>query len=112
VELGYDDNMFNMLGGNVDSFLSLGYFCGYDASLDPYCIFLEDLPRKIIWSTFFNPSYDFSKAFDKVKRTLVVFGMILDITSYLLFPKLWSQEFDKLLHMLTASDLMSQVLTS
>ena len=38
--LGYEDNMFNMLGGNVDNFLSLGYFCGYDASLYPYCIFL------------------------------------------------------------------------
>ena len=45
VNLGYEDNMFSMLGGNVDNFLSLGYFCGYDASADN--------PRKIMWNTFF-----------------------------------------------------------
>ena len=48
VGLGHAGKMFNMLGGNVDNFLSLGYFCGYDASLDLYCIFLVDKPRKIM----------------------------------------------------------------
>ena len=48
VDLGHAGKMFNMLGGNVDNFLSLGYFWGYDASLGPYCIFLVDAPRKII----------------------------------------------------------------
>ena len=48
VDLGYEDNMFNMLGGNIDNFLSLGSFRGYDPSIDTYCICLEDLPRKIM----------------------------------------------------------------
>ena len=47
IDLGYEDKMFNILGGNVDNFLSLGYFSWYNASLDPYCVSLEDLPRKI-----------------------------------------------------------------
>jgi len=36
VDLGSVGNMFNMLCGNVDNFLFLAYFCGYDASYDPY----------------------------------------------------------------------------
>jgi len=48
VYLGHASKTLNLLGGNVDSFLSLGYFCGYDASLDLYCIFLVDKPRKIM----------------------------------------------------------------
>ena len=31
VYLGPADKMFTMLGGNVDNFLPLGYFCGYDS---------------------------------------------------------------------------------
>ena len=27
-DLGYEDKMFNVLGGNVDNFLSLGYLVG------------------------------------------------------------------------------------
>jgi len=48
VDMGHDNNMFNMLGGNVENFESLGYLCGYNAALDPYCIDLVDLPRKIM----------------------------------------------------------------
>jgi len=48
VDLGYEDNMFDMLGGNVDNFLSLGYLSGCDASFDLYCIYLVDRPRKIL----------------------------------------------------------------
>ena len=40
VDLGHAGKTFTMLSGNVDNFLSLGYFCGYDASLDLYCTFL------------------------------------------------------------------------
>jgi len=47
VNLGHEDNELNMLGGNIDNCLSLGYFSGYNASLDPYCIRLEDFPGKI-----------------------------------------------------------------
>ena len=47
-DLGYKDNMFSMLGGNVDKFMSLGYFSGYNAFLDPYFMYLMDAPRKIL----------------------------------------------------------------
>jgi len=89
-DLGYENNVFDVLSGNANNFVSLGYFKGCDPSIDPYCVCLRDLPKKITWTTFFNPSYDFSKVIDKVKRMLNVFGTILVITSYLLFSKLWS----------------------
>jgi len=112
IDLDYEDNKFNMLGGNVDDYASLGYFRGSDPSIDPYCLSLEDLPRKIMWSTFFNPSYNFAMAIDKVKWILIVFAVILIISSYVLFSELWSQEFDKLLRVLTVSDLKGRVLKS
>ena len=49
IDLGYDENMFNMLGGNLDDYVSLGCFSGYNASLDPYYMCLGDLPKKITW---------------------------------------------------------------
>ena len=36
--LGHEDNKFNVLGGNVDNYLSLGYLRGYDPSINPYCV--------------------------------------------------------------------------
>ena len=42
VDLGYDDNMFHMLGGNVDHFEFLGYL----SALDPYRLSLMGMPRK------------------------------------------------------------------
>jgi len=71
MDLGYDDNMFNMLGGNVETFESLGNFSRYDATLDPYYIYLVDKPRKIIWNPFFDFSFDFSLAFTLTKRALI-----------------------------------------
>jgi len=50
--LGHEDNMFHMLGRNVDHFESLGNFSRYDAALDPYCMNLVDTPRKIMWTPF------------------------------------------------------------
>jgi len=44
-------------------------------------------------------------AFDEVKRILIVFGMILVVASYLVFSNL-----DKLLRVLTTSNLTGQVL--
>jgi len=38
VDVGNEDNMFNVHGGNVYSLESLGYFRGYDDALDPYCL--------------------------------------------------------------------------
>jgi len=50
VNLGYEDNMFSMLGGNVHDFVSLSYFRGHDPSIGPYCVCLEDLPKKVMWT--------------------------------------------------------------
>jgi len=46
VGLGNEDKVLNTLGGNVETFESLGNFSGYDAALDPYCINLVNKPRK------------------------------------------------------------------
>jgi len=63
VDLGHEKHMVIPLGGNNETFESMGYFRGYDAARDPYCIDLVDLPRKIMWHTFFNFSFDFCMAF-------------------------------------------------
>ena len=61
VDLGLEDNLFNMLKGNaIDKNWSLGTFGGYNPSLDPFHVYLVDLPRKITWTTFFDHSFDFS----------------------------------------------------
>ena len=105
VDLGHAGEMFNMLGGNVDNFLSLGYFCGYDASLDPYYIFLVDNPRKIMWNTFLAFYFDFFMAFTLLKRALTFFAVIMFMLFYCNAWKLYIEEFDKLLRSLTMSDL-------
>ena len=104
------DNMFNMPGGNIDNFLSLGYFCGYDVSLDSYCVFLVDKPGKIIWNTFFAFSFHFSIGFAVMKRALTFFVVTIFMLSYFYAWKLYAKEFDKLLRALTMSDLMREVL--
>jgi len=43
---------------------------GYNPSFDPYYAYLEDMPGKIEWNSFFDHSFDFSMAFDKGMRTL------------------------------------------
>jgi len=87
-DLRYENNVFDVLGGNVNNFASLGCFSGFNTSLDPYYMYLEDL--KIMWIIFFNPSYDFSMAIDDVKRIPILFSVVFIITSYLLFSTLWS----------------------
>ena len=47
IDLGYEEKMFDVLVGNVYNFLSLGYFSGYNASIDTYCVGLGDLRKKI-----------------------------------------------------------------
>ena len=44
--LGYDNNMFDVLGGNADNFMSLGHFSGYNTSIDAYCMYLMNAPKK------------------------------------------------------------------
>ena len=83
--------------GNVYSLESLGYFRGYDAALDPYCLNLVDVPRKILWNNFFSFSYDFSMVFIFIKRGLIYFVFILCMLSYLQACEPHVMAFDKLL---------------
>ena len=76
---------------------SLGDIRGYTSSFDPHCAYLEDVPRKIMWSTFFDHTFDFFKAFDKFKRALTIFVMILLVFSYSHHFEMHAMEYDKLL---------------
>jgi len=81
---------------------SLGNIRGYNASLDPYYTYLEDVPRKIMWSTLFHHAFDFFMAFDEFKRPLTLFAQ-----SFLVFSsshnfKIHATTYDKLLRVLTA----------
>jgi len=104
IDLGHENNMFNMLGGNVENFESLGYLCGYNVALDPYCIDLVDMPRKIMWNTFF----DFSMTL--TLRGLILFFVLICMFSHCQACEPNAVAFDKLLRALTASDLSSRVL--
>jgi len=109
-DLGYEDNMFNMFGENVDNFMSLGYFSGYNTSLDPNCMYLVDAPGKIMWNTFFDFSLDFSMAFGLLKRALTFFVIFIFMLSYSQACEPYAMVFDKLLRAMIVSDLMSRVL--
>jgi len=104
-DLGNEDNMLNMLAGNVDNFLSLGYFNGYDASLDSYCTYLVDAHRKIMWNTFFDFSFDFSIVFDLMRRALTFFNVLILTLCHYHAYKSYAVAFDKLLRALVASNL-------
>ena len=54
VDMGNVENVLNTLGGSAFTFRYLGNFSGFDAALDPYCIYLVDNPRKVMWNPFFN----------------------------------------------------------
>jgi len=106
-DLGYENDMFSMLGGNVDSFMSLGYFSGYPTSLDPYYMYLVDAPRKIMWNTFFDLSFDFSIVCGLMRRALTFFNVLILMLSHYHACESYAVMFDKLLRALTESDLMS-----
>ena len=90
---------------------SLGDVRGYNPSLDPYCAYLEDVPRKIMWSTFFDHDFDFSMALDKYKRALTLFAQSLLVFSYSHHLEMHAQAHDKLLRALTASELTTRILS-
>jgi len=73
--LGNEDHVLNLLGGNNENVESLGFLCGYDATLDPYYIDLVDLPSKITWNTFVTFPFDFSMAF--TLRGLILFFVLI-----------------------------------
>ena len=51
--------MFDVLGGNVVNFVSLGCFSCYNASVVPYCMYLVDENRKIMRHIFFDFFFPF-----------------------------------------------------
>ena len=109
VDMGNENTMFHMLGGNVETFEFLGNFSGHNATLDPYCINLVDKPRKIMWSTFFDFSFVFSMA-------LNLGGLILFFVLILMFSLSHACEphaaaFDMILRALAMSALDSRALT-
>jgi len=53
---------------------SVGDIRGYNPSFAPYSAYLEDMPQKILWSIFFDHTFDFSMAFDEFKRPLILFA--------------------------------------
>jgi len=83
---------------------SLGTFRGYDPSLDPYSLYLESMPLKTMFVTTFTSFTDFSMAFDKFMRALVIIPAFLFKCSYLHSYEFHAQVFDKLLRALTASE--------
>jgi len=66
-------------------------------SFDPLCAYLEDLPRKVTWSTFFDHAFDFSMTFDKFKMALTLFVTSLLVFSYLHHYKMHALAYDELL---------------
>jgi len=61
---------------------SLGDIRWYHPSFDPYCAYLEDVPIKVMWSTFFDQASDFSMLFDKFKMPLTLLVPFLVVFSY------------------------------
>jgi len=82
VHMGNEDNTLNALGGNLETFESLGNFSRYDAALDPYCIYLVEKHGKIMRNTFFAFSFDFSMASSLLKRALTFFSLNLCMLSH------------------------------
>ena len=53
-----------VIKGKVSDYIEpLGTFSGYNPSFDPYRLYLETIPLKIMFTTAFNFFADFSKAF-------------------------------------------------
>jgi len=89
---------------------SLGDIRGYHPIFDPHCAYLEDVPRKIMWSTFFDHVFDFSMAFGKFKRPLTFLALSFAVFSYLHDFEMHAVTYDKLLRALTASTSSTRVL--
>ena len=99
-------NFHDMLQGEMlDCMDSLGTFRGYDPFLDPYGVYLKSQPLKIMFVTASNSFTDFSKAFAKFVRALVLMYAFLFKCFYLHTSEFHAQVFDKLLRALTASEL-------
>ena len=73
------------------------------ATLDPYCIYLVGKPRKIMWHTVFDYSFDFSMVL--TLRGLILFFVLSFMFSHSHACEPHAVEFDKFLRALMASDL-------
>jgi len=60
----------------LDYHWSLGTIGGHNPSLDPFHVYLVDLPKKIMCTTFLYHSFDFSKVDDKFMRALTIINVI------------------------------------
>jgi len=67
--------------------------------------------RKIVWSTFFGPTFDFSMAFGKFKRPLTFLASSVVVFSYLHHSEMHVVTYDKLLKALTASESSTRLLS-
>ena len=63
-----------------------------------------------MWSTFFDHTFNFSMAFDKFKRAITFFSMILLVFYYSHHFQMRTAAFDKLLQALITSKLKIRVL--
>jgi len=71
------------LTGIRSTLQSLGIFREYDPFLDPYGLYPEDIHGKIMLTIAFNYSTDFSKAFDKLRKALIIIHGFMFGCSYL-----------------------------
>jgi len=83
----------------------------YNPSVDPYFAFLADVPRKIMRSTFFDHTFDFSMAFDEFKRPLTLLALSFVVFSYSHHRKINAIIYDMLLRALTPSKLRTRLLS-
>ena len=70
-------------GNEVDCSETLDTFRGYNPSLDPYNLYLEHSPRKIVLILAFDYCTDFSNALDKFRGALIIMRAFIFTCSYL-----------------------------
>ena len=88
----------------------LGDIRGYNLFFDPYCAHLEELLTKIMWSTFFDHTFDFYMAFSKFKRPLTLVASYFLVFSYLHHFEMHAAIYNKLLRALTTSKWVGLIL--
>ena len=74
--------------------------------------YLEDVPRKIMWSPFFDNGFDISMAFGMFKRPLTFPASSFAVLSFLHNFKKHVVTCDDLLRALTTSKLRTRLLTN
>ena len=69
-----------------------------------------DLPRKIMWTTVFDHSFDFSEACIKFMRALTIVDVNLLVFSYLHSSEMHALVYGKLLRALIVSEWSDLIL--